>query len=739
VPRGNKTNIISGPWAGMEERENYQTENHCQLAFNVDFSRGYIEAREGLDYMYGGLASKSRLHVHKQNGKPKYLLAIGPFNQIETANIVFAVLDANNPKTALGSAQDVTSELGEPADEDFQCSFVSAILTRKDSNGQKTEPHHVTLVMTKHRTYIYDPAEDELNLQAVNMDDDAIRLNSINWGYWNIIPGGHIATEHQSRVYYAGFPENYEISLTSPLDELQSLIPSMLINEKDKSKMRLGPQFIAWSDEFDPFGIASYHFIAVEEHETITALKSFQEQLVIFTDRSIYVKTGGSDETFQVFKVVSDVGCVASNSIVEVSGVLMFMARDGIYAFTGAGQQGAVQKISKPIDSIFNGRSANTYIPEKARTTLYNRGWPFTVKGRNMELSNAVHIQKKNQVLWSIDLKGTQDEGWEMAIVYDYAHQAWSLYGHGVEGRSPFFDGTTISSGGEERVIFSAADGKLYEHTGSYDDNTSGSGVKKNIPMIYITGRLFKSNTGVNLYRPIRLNILSWGDSTELTNPPFWMAYGEEAHADSQYKSAAGSIKDSNSEDRQYTEGSIALHPAEGMSFFYDVGTYKDSESIGTGNGANLSFSATVNFNFDLPTPDHSAPYWTDVAGGHFLTFTIGGTTKTIYDTNNTDFNDASEISSSSWNKSTGAVAVTFASGNAPDNGTSVTWGVDGTKSMSYQDVDWFTSKVENSSIRSRSVRMALFSGHGSATDDIRGPEVVLQNIAVDVTVGDSR
>jgi len=736
VPRGSNTKIIAGPWLGMEERENYQTDNHCQLAFNVDFSRGYIEAREGLDYMYGGLASKSRLHVHNQNGKPKYLLAIGPFNQIETANIVFVVLDANNPKTAIGSAQDVTSELGEPADEDFQCSFVSAILTRKDSNGQKTEPHHVTLIMTKHRTYIYDPIEDELNLQAVNMDDDAIRLNSINWGYWNIVPGGHIATEHQSRVYYAGFPENYEISLTSPLDELQSLIPSMLINEKDKSKMRLGPQFIAWSDEFDPFGIVAYHFLAVEEHETITGLKSFQEQLVIFTDRSIYVKTGGSDETFQVFKVVSDVGCIAPNSIVEVSGVLMFMARDGIYAFTGAGQQGAVQKISKPIDSIFNGRTANTYIPEKARTALYNRGWPFSAKKVSLELSNAVHIQGKNQILWSLDIEKTQDQGWELAVVYDYAHQAWSLYGHGVEGRSPFFDGVTVSIGGDERVFFSAGDGKLYEHTGSYDDNISGVGVKKNIPMIYITGRLFKTNTGVNLYRPMRLKLLSWGDSTKLTNPPFWMAYGEEAHGDAQYKDSNGSFQLAESTDRQYTEGEITLHPAEEMGFFYGVGTYKDSEVIGTGNGSNLSFSATVNFNFDLPTPDHSAPYWTDVAGGHFLTFTTGLATKTIYDTNNTDFNDSAEIASSSWNKTTGAVSITFAAGYAPDGGTSVIWGVDGGKSIPYQDTDWFTSKIEGASIRSRSLRMAFFSGH---SDTVNEPEIVLQNIAVDVTAGDSR
>lgn len=632
MPRGSSAQVITGPWSGMEERESYQTPQHCQLAFNVDFSRGYVEAREGFDHVRGGIGAKSRLHVHRENGKPKYLLCVGPFSQTEASAALFVVLDAKDP-TQGASAQDLTAEFGEPANEDFQCSFVSAILTRKDENGQKTVPHQVTLITTAHRTYVFDPQENNSEVVGVDMENDAIQINSLNWGYWSVIPRGHIATEHQSRVYYAGFPEGFEVSLTSPLDELQSLIPSMLINEKDKSKMKLGPQFVAWSDEFDPLGIVAYHFLAVEEHETITGLKSFQEQLVIFTDRSIYVKTGGTDETFQVFKVVSDVGCIASNSIVEVAGVLMFMARDGIYAFTGAGQQGAVQKISKPIDSIFNRQVASTYLPEKARTELYNRGWPFNAKRVNLQLANALHIQSKNQVLWSLDLEKTQDQGWELCVVYDYAHQAWSVYGHGERGRSPMFDGIAIANEGDERIFVSGGDGNLFEHRGSFDDMPGGT--QKSVPMIYITGRLFKSNSGVNLYRPMRLKITSWGDSGELSDPPLWMAYGEEAHGDSQYLDSNGVAQEAASTDRQYAESEIDLHPAEGMNFFYDVGTYDG-----------------------------------------------------------------------------------------------------GSKDFTYQDTDWFTSKIENASIRSRSLRVALFSGHGATASP---PELVVQSFTVDVTAGDAR
>lgn len=643
MPRGSNTAVFTGPWMGMEERENYQTDGHCQLALNVDFNRGYIESRPGFKRLrYGsGFPAKARLHVHRVNGEPKYILAVGLVLQTEKSDVVLQVLDANDPGSTFETVQNLSTGFGEPEDRHFECSFVSSTLTRADLDGNKTIPHHVTLITTKHRTYIFDPLKDSTAVEAADMTDGPIQLNSLNWGYWNNVPSGRIATEHQSRVYYAGFPDHFMATLTSPLDELQSLVPEAMINQQDRGQMLFGPQFIAWSDEFDPLGIAAYHFLAVEEHERVTGLKSFQEQLVIFTDRSIYVKTGGTDETFQVFKVVSDVGCVAPKSIVEVGGVLMFMARDGIYVFSGAGQQGGVEKLSKPIDSIFTGQAANTYVPEKARSGLYNRGWPFAAKKQSLRFSNALHVQGKNQVWWSVDLEGTRDQSWELTLVFDYAHQAWSVYGHGVAstdpsaGVSPMYDGVTVALHGNERVFVSTADGAIMEHTGTTDSDTDSSGTR-GVPLIYISGRMFKESTSVDLYRPIRLKILSYGASGRLTDPPFWMAYGEEAHADSQYVDTAGAVQNAASADRQYTEGEIPLHPAEDSNFFYGVGTYSG-----------------------------------------------------------------------------------------------------GAKDITYQDTDWFTSKIESASIRSRSLRMAFMGGY-SASDD-RSGELVVQSIAVEVAKGESR
>ena len=333
MPRGSKTAALSGPWLGMEERENFQTEAHCQLALNVDFSRGYIEARQGFRRVAQTAPPRSRLHVHREDGEPKYLLSIGVIPAGGFIEFQVHEFDSGGSSVTSGTTQDITAVFGEPADQEFDCSFVSVILVGFEdpsvATPTKTKPNHVTLITTKHQTYVFNPVEDSSSLRKIDMTQEAIQLNSLNWGYWNVVPQAPIATEHQSRVYYAGISKDFDVVLTSPLDELQTLIPDMLIDQVDKSVFTLGQQFMAWSDEFDPLGIVAYHFAAVEAHEKITGLRSFQEQLVIFTDRSIYVKTGGTDETFQIFKVVSDVGCVAPHSIVEVGGVLMFMARMG--------------------------------------------------------------------------------------------------------------------------------------------------------------------------------------------------------------------------------------------------------------------------------------------------------------------------------------------------------------------------------------------------------------------------
>ena len=255
---------------------------------------------------------------------------------------------------------------------------------------------------------------------------------------------------------------------------------------------------------------------------------------------------------------------------------------------------------------------------------------------------NALHVQSRNQIWWSINPEGVPagSETWGLTAVYDYVHQAWSIYANNVLANGTrmtcMYDGVVVTDGGKEEVYTSSSgDNDCLLKYGASSDH-DGTAAERSVPMLYITSRLFKNNERVMTFRPVRLKMLSWGKK-QSADPAMWFVEGEEAHADYYYKDAAGSFQQSS--DRQYTEGNVDLHPAEDMHFFYnDVGTYQ-----------------------------------TDPAA-------------------NTD--------------------------------------------ITYQEVDWFTSKLENGSVKSRTLRVGLISGYGST---VRKPELVVQGILVDADAGDSR
>ena len=681
-----RTFDFSGPWLGMEWRENFQEPQHCQVALNIDFHRGYIEGRKGFKQIASRGADRMHLHVAKVNGIPRYILGVGitgpDGDTAAEGTVVYYVYDAKtgeNVKTSRAIAN-------EPRDTEFACRFVDVILSKDtDGDGTKESPHHVVLIYTKQNVYVFDPHVNTLEIKEASMTGDVIALNDINWGYWVTPPRGSgpfgpIMTEHLGSIWYAGFPEHFNVELSNPIHSTQIQIPETVINQGNRAKMIFGPQHIVWSDPFDPLGIVAYHFLAVEEHEVITGIKSFKEQLVVFTDRSIYLLTGGTDETFRLFKAVSGVGCVAPNSIVEASGVLYFMARDGIYGFAGASEQGAgIEKITKGIDSIFTEQLGATHLPDTSEPSVVHElshlGWPYKAVKSSMVYSNALHVQKKNQIWWSLDIHQTKPGAHALTLVYDYYHGAWSVYQPLQAGRGPeyatneglwsqarvscMFDGTTVLMGGDEIVYTSgvgeASTGEfpLLRYGHHLDDFGHAGGISLNksyIPCIYITGRLFKTNASVALFRPIRLKMLSWGHLDANKYGPRWFAEGEEAHADSQSFAGDGTTVVASS-DTQQTDGLIPMHPAE----------------------------------------------------------------------------------------STNKLELFYGKAYA---------GTSHTPNSKYQGRDWFTSKLEPASIRSRTLRIGFQSGYRvdtsgtyatDAVDRIAAPPLVIQAITVDVEGGDSR
>ncbi len=98
-----------------------------------------------------------------------------------------------------------------------------------------------------------------------------------------------------------------------------------------------------------------------EDDSAITGLAAFQENVVIFKRRSIWLATFSGLNLldlpmYSLQRVVSGVGCVAHDTIDYLGdGRLVFGAEDGVYAFNGA----TVEKLSRDIDQAYSEISPN--------------------------------------------------------------------------------------------------------------------------------------------------------------------------------------------------------------------------------------------------------------------------------------------------------------------------------------------------------------------------------------------
>ena len=564
--RGPKMVTLQGPWLGIEERDNYQTAKHCSVALNCDFSDGNIKARKGFDQIFteNNAPGPKYLHLVKKNGQPRYIIGAGPQEDDDFIN--FSVFNLDGTRI-----DDEDQTFPEPHDHEWRCSFVDAVIPVRDPNtGLRTIPHRCTLIVTPHNTYIFDVDQNPKVIRKA-VDAEAIRYEKASVAYWENLPRGPIAVEHQGRVVYAGFQDGSHVQLLPPpLEENENGPHKAILNFTKRSSYTMGPQWFVLSDPFDPFGIRGDYIFRVGDRERITGLYSFMEQLVVFTDENIYTLMGsGQDDegkpNFAFRKLHSGVGCISHDSIVEVAGALFFMGRDGLYAFQSMGPEGGLTKISKSIDSIFSGRKYESHIHEEVVGQLAKLGYPFTLNMGDMRFSKGIHIQSRNEVWWTASVSSHDPGDFGVTIVYDYGNQAFSYfvkYNEILDTHAQCaLSGVTYARGTEERIVVSDAEGNLYEY-GSGDDSGTG------IPMYYISGRLFKEQDGVISVRPVRLKLLSTGPISG-TNPPRWFIDGEESHRDAEVAGVTTAAA-----DRQQASGDLFPHPDPDSNYFWKETTW---------------------------------------------------------------------------------------------------------------------------------------------------------------------
>jgi hypothetical protein len=87
---------------------------------------------------------------------------------------------------------------------------------------------------------------------------------------------------------------------------------------------------------------------------TITGLAKFRESLYVFGSDKIKRLTGNAATDFALAEVTNNIGCIASDSILEIGGDILFLASDGIRPIQGTARIGDIEleTVSKPIQQI---------------------------------------------------------------------------------------------------------------------------------------------------------------------------------------------------------------------------------------------------------------------------------------------------------------------------------------------------------------------------------------------------
>jgi hypothetical protein len=132
-------------------------------------------------------------------------------------------------------------------------------------------------------------------------------------------------TEFKSHLFLAGdSTDPYNLHYSAPLDET----------------------------DFSPANGAGVINVGFE----IVQIKAFRDELFIFGVNNIKKLVGNSNADFSVLQVTNDLGCIASDSVVELGGDLLFIGPDGLRPVSGTDKIGDVnlETVSKNVQSIFN-------------------------------------------------------------------------------------------------------------------------------------------------------------------------------------------------------------------------------------------------------------------------------------------------------------------------------------------------------------------------------------------------
>ena len=114
---------------------------------------------------------------------------------------------------------------------------------------------------------------------------------------------------------------------------------------------------------------------------TIVALKVFRDQLIIFTDKTIFRLNGSTRSDYNLQPITRDIGCIETDSVQEIGGDVVFLAPDGLRLLSATdrindfGIAAISKKIQQTFQEFISSHTSFTSIVLRGKSQYRILGW----------------------------------------------------------------------------------------------------------------------------------------------------------------------------------------------------------------------------------------------------------------------------------------------------------------------------------------------------------------------------
>jgi hypothetical protein len=176
-----------------------------------------------------------------------------------------------------------------------------------------------------------------------------VRFKKYNWGYDEVIitDGVNPAAVYNGTTY---------VQITDANAPTAPKVADIFKNHMFLTGDATEPTNVWFSAPYDEYDFSPANGAGViNVGFPVVAIKAFRDSLFVFGVNNIRKISGNNIANFVVEEVTDDLGCLATDSVVEIGGDVFFLSQDGYRPVSGTNKIGDVnlESISRNIQSIF--------------------------------------------------------------------------------------------------------------------------------------------------------------------------------------------------------------------------------------------------------------------------------------------------------------------------------------------------------------------------------------------------